>query len=326
MQIRPEPEGLYSLAEIARMFRLEHSEGRVLLSSDGNDAVLLHDPAGHEVEGLPLDTVEFVGEWPEEGPMDITGSNLAILTRSPNLHVFVARGPRWQYFGRFTYLRDEFRLLLRGDRAQRGLVFTLGRTDPPLAPVSAAEVASPTTIELSPVRSPDRAVVDSNAFRTAGNATERQLLLEKALGGHRSLVADLVSAFTAVHSPQCLEDPRSLDLLVRWEDGRAALVEVKTLEGDHAGKIRLAVSQLLEYAHRLRKDHGVSAAHMILAVDRAPVGPPWLATYLLNDRQLAVIWRSGHELRVDGVSADTLIDRCPALRRGDLAGALAGRQ
>lgn len=272
----------YERTTIQRQFGLGSLDARVFIGRDGA-AVLL----GEATELLgDSDEYDFRGEWPALGESALTGSNLAVIEFSPNLHLFAHDGDSYIYRGRFGCVGQQSRLLSRDGLATRGIVFRLVRAESSNrhAAADGGELRLDEVSTLGPIQ------LVAGAFEAETDPAQRRLLLEKALGGHRALIKDLVQALRQDPSARCYEDARSYDLLVRWPD-IDLLVEAKTMEGDSVSRVRLGLSQLLEYSYRLHVGHGISAS-LALAFDRPLEGPPWLEPFLEADREITLIWRA----------------------------------
>lgn len=143
--------------------------------------------------------------------------------------------------------------------------------------------------------SPSKALAE-DAFAERGDPMRRKLLLEKALAGHRELLVDLLGKFR-LHGYDCRDDPRSVDLLASRR-GCHVLIEVKTVAASPVTVVRTGLSQLFEYAYRLRREF--DAPVLVLAVDRPIRSPTWLVAYVTEDRGVNLLWREGKSLRIRG--------------------------
>jgi hypothetical protein len=165
----------------------------------------------------------------------------------------------------------------------------------------AATVAASALVDIPRIRlrkvalERSKALAD-DAFSGRTDPARRRFLLEKALNGHFDLVNRLIAAFQRA-GLECLEDPKSVDLLAR-RNGGAFLVEVKTLAGSSVSTTRAGLAQLFEYAFRLRKS--VKDPTLVLAVDRKLRGPAWLVPYIVDGRQVNLVWLEKGSIRVEG--------------------------
>lgn len=255
----------------------------------------------------------FSGMWFGNGPMTLTRGNLAIVDRSPNLHLFVRSGTKYRYEGPFEcvdYENVTGRNPWHGV-AESALVFVLRRSSDAFTSAKVVEHSKRTVVRM-PVKTGEVSGVRPDAFAEAEADPEmRRVLLEKAFGGHRQLVRRLSRAFEG--SASCSEDPRSYDLLVEWTDGVALLIEVKTLPPWTLGRVRSAVGQVLEYEYRLGQDLGVLAPMLALATDRR-VTPGWLFDYLVASRKFTLLYDDGGTLNVSGPHAAELHKRAKNIR------------
>lgn len=257
----------------------------LLFSHAPNEEFGYHDGWADQAQGV----YRFSGMWFGNGPMELSRGNLAILERSPELHLFVRSGSRYRYEGRFECV-DYENVTGRNPSsksAKAAFVFVLRRASSPL-PAALLQL-SEAAVARSKVVPGVTVTVRAEAFQhLEADPDTRRLLLEKALGGHRTLVERLARSFSE-GGAECSEDPRSYDLLAEWSGGLVVLVEVKTLPPWTLGRIRQAVGQLLEYEHRITRVLGIKNPVLALATDRR-IEPAWLLDYLVKVRRMVVLY------------------------------------
>ena len=97
----------------------------VLLFSDPNST---HDLGIQRQSPLGgYDAYRYYGEWSGTGDMISNGGNLAIVERSPEIHLFVRVAGGHRFAGRFTCVRQARTPATRDGKEYSALVFTLER-------------------------------------------------------------------------------------------------------------------------------------------------------------------------------------------------------
>lgn len=193
-------------------------------------------------------------------------------------------------------------------RLREGLREWAGAQRGPAAPGfgSDAEAGAVADVKLAAFAPLPDPALRPDAYEAEGNASLQRALQEKALLGHRQTLNLLAQTLQAAGA-ECWDDRASVDLVASWSDGLSALFEVKTVPVGAVGPTRLAVSQVLEYAYRLRR--WFSEPVLGIVYDREPLGPSWLVPYLIDDRRINVIWRDADSFRVRGPEARLLAAR-----------------
>ena len=173
----------------------------------------------------------------------------------------------------------------------------------PLAVQAAlAPGAKVSRIRLRPVAANRSRALAESAFAERTDPRRQRLLLEKALAGHHELLAALIRHFRNA-GYKCFEDPRSVDLIAEGQY-LTVLIEVKTVPGSAIDVVRSGLSQLFEYAYRLRRD--LPNPVLVLAIDRPVRSPRWLVPYVTQDRRVNIVWRNGTRMLVEGPDAPSL--------------------
>lgn len=274
----------------------------------GDYALIFSDPDGPyaDLDGWESpNTYVYSGEWSGKGDMRLTGGNLRVVERTPNLYLFVAEKGGMRCEGRFE-LEGYSRKSVEHDGAKDlALIFRLKRaagahlSRPAIVETAEDTISVETEIRLRRVVGGVPASLRSDAYTKPGDAARLRALQEKARQGHRDLLVQLVAAFSQT-KVRCSEDPFSVDLLVQSGDLKELLIEVKTLGRHEVTRVRAAVAQLYEYAYRLRAK--VVAPILVVAVDR-PLTTKWLRSYLLEDRRMTIVWADDGELLTTGPNA-----------------------
>ncbi len=155
--------------------------------------------------------------------------------------------------------------------------------------------------------------LDPDAYQIDRDAMHQRVLQEKALRGHRETLNRL-AALLETSGARCDEDPASVDLVARWRDGTALLVEVKTVsEGHDVARIRLALAQVFEYAYRLRNELGGKPI-LAIALDRPLMGPAWLEPFVTEAMGVNLLWPDQNSFRIRGPESRQFVSRVAALR------------
>jgi len=99
----------------------------------GTYVLLFSDPDstrewGYKDSWLGGDAYRYYGEWSGTGDMLFTGGNLAIVERSPEIHLFVKVTGGHRYEGRFARVSDDQVPTARDGREYSALVFRLERS------------------------------------------------------------------------------------------------------------------------------------------------------------------------------------------------------
>jgi hypothetical protein len=198
-----------------------------------------------------------------------------------------------------TY-RDRAQLRTAADQIRRALA---------VRPVEFADPERPISLRpYQPLAGPVR-VKDSTAVL---DPKRRRVLLEKALRDHAKLLARICAALVE-SGATCWEDSGSVDLLARWDDGRAALIEVKSRRHEPVTWVRAGLSQLYEYEYRLNEGRPLILA---LALPFLPRYPEWLVRYVTAGRGVNLVVPTKSVIRVIGPDAAELAARCSGFRVG----------
>lgn len=289
----------------------------------GDHVLLFSDPSDHSRGYLDgpegQNRYRYSGEWNGAGPMRFTAGNLAIVERSPQLYLFVRDETRYTYRGRYQYVDHEIISAPHDGVDDEAILFRLievrslnsGSPTSPVEEILAAGVTA--EIVLRSMKIGAEPSIDPAAFEGPADPARQRALLEKAVRGHRRLLARLAAAF-GWSEARCFEARDSVDLMVTEPGKRSILVEVKTISGNPVGRVRLGLAQIYEYAYRLADKLGPNPI-LVLAVDGPLETPDWLISYLTQNRGITIISMDADETLVArGPAAAELAARAPAIR------------
>lgn len=99
---------------------------------DGTYVLLFSDPDsahdwGYKDSSLGADGYRYYGEWHGTGDMLLTGGNLAIVERSPEIYLFVKVPNGHRYAGVFACVREDRTPAVRDGREYSAIIFILER-------------------------------------------------------------------------------------------------------------------------------------------------------------------------------------------------------
>jgi hypothetical protein len=121
-------------------------------------------------------------------------------------------------------------------------------------------------------------------------------LLDRAARLHDAMVV-LIGNIAVARGAAVLDDPKSVDLLIRYRDVEF-IVEVKTVAGrSFIGRLRLAIGQLLHYDYRRSLQGAVNRRKVIAIAAKVPDGS-WCYAFLSGFLDFDVLTLDGDILRI----------------------------